>query len=164
MPISRPKTGRWSLHRATSLLSKLRRSRFSLGSFADADGGPWSVTVNWGDGSPNTTFNEASQGSLGTQTHTYAEEGTFQVTETVTDSTQLSDSKTFNVTVSDPPVTVNANSGGTLTSIAEGQSTPAGTVVGTFTDTGNPTGTFDPTQTSVQPEYVVVDHLGERVH
>ncbi len=133
---------------------------FNLGSFSDPDGGPWTVTVNWGDGSPNTTFNEASAGSLGAQTHTYAEESAastpYQVTVTVTDSTLLSGSNTFNVTATDPPVTVNANSGGTLTSIAEGQSTPSGTVVGTFTDTGNPSGTFDPTQTSVEPEYAVV--------
>ena len=132
---------------------------FDLGKFADADGGPWTVTVNWGDGSPNTTFNVNSAGPLGSQSHTYAEESAatpYQVKVTVTDSTLLSGSNTFNVTVSDPAVTVNANSGGTLTTIAEGQSTPAGTVVGTFTDIGNPSGTFDPTQTSTQPEYVAV--------
>ena len=29
-------------------------SRLSLGSFADPDGGPWSVDVVWGDGTPHS--------------------------------------------------------------------------------------------------------------
>ena len=47
--------------------------------------GPWTVNVNWGDGSPHTTFTRATQGTLGTQTHTYADNGTYTVTVTVTD-------------------------------------------------------------------------------
>src|SRR5207237_576713 len=49
---------------------------FNLGSFGDpgADS-PWSVVVNWGDGSPNTTFTKAATGSLGSQSHTYADNG-----------------------------------------------------------------------------------------
>ena len=73
---------------------------FNLGSFADPDGGPWTATVNWGDGS-NTTFSLLAAGSLGTQTHTYAEESAadhpgsnpYQISVTVTDSTLLSDTK-----------------------------------------------------------------------
>jgi hypothetical protein len=72
---------------------------FDLGSFADPDGGPWSVDVNWGDSSTDATFTAASAGSLGTQAHTYADNATYTVTVTVTDSTNLSDSKTFAVTV-----------------------------------------------------------------
>src|SRR5205823_1246424 len=46
---------------------------FALGSFTDpgADS-PWQVTVNWGDGSPATTFN-STPGPLGTRYHSYAD-------------------------------------------------------------------------------------------
>jgi hypothetical protein len=85
---------------------------FDLGSFSDPDGGPWNVDVNWGDNTPDTKFQVATAGPLGTQNHTYAEEsgtGTaFPVTVTVTDSTSLSDSKTFNVTVADAALTQGA--------------------------------------------------------
>ena len=122
---------------------------------------PWGVTVSWGDGSTSPIFFVNSTGSLGTLTHTYAEEGSFTVTVTATDFVSQSGSATYKVAVSDPAVTVNANSGGTLTSINEATATPTGTVVGTFTDTGNPTGTFDPTQTAAQPEYVAVVNWGD---
>ncbi len=122
---------------------------------------PWGVTVSWGDGSTSPIFFVNSTGSLGTLTHTYAEEGSFTVTVTATDFVSQSGSATYKVAVSDPAVTVNANSGGTLTAINEATATPASTVVGTFTDTGNPTGTFDPTQTAAQPEYVVVIKWGD---
>ncbi len=129
----------------------------AIGQFSLGDKGPWTVNVSWGDGTADSTFTATSPTSLGTLSHTYAEEGSETVTVKVTDTADgKTASKTFTVTVTDPPVTVDANSGGTLTTIAEGQSTPSGTVVGTFTDTGNPSGTFDPTQTSVEPEYVVV--------
>jgi Bacterial Ig domain len=47
---------------------------FTLGSFTDpgADG-PWTVDVDWGDGSAHETFPAASPGSLGTKSHTYAD-------------------------------------------------------------------------------------------
>src|SRR5437868_3169316 len=62
---------------------------FSLGSLTDADGdGPWSVIVDWGDNSPTTTFSATSTGSLGTQTHTYADNGRYTVTVSATDSPQ----------------------------------------------------------------------------
>jgi hypothetical protein len=106
---------------------------FNLGSFVDADGSPWTVKVNWGDGKPDTVFTTSSSGPLGTRTHTYAEEGAKVVTVTVTDNTTLSDSKTFNVSVSDPAVTP----GATLVNAVEGQD--SGTVaVATFTDPGGP--------------------------
>src|SRR5205085_608273 len=58
---------------------------FDLGSFSDpgADS-PWSVDVSWGDGSPHTTFS-SSPGPLGSQSHTYADNGAFTVTVNVTD-------------------------------------------------------------------------------
>ena len=48
-----------------------------LGSFTDSDptDGPWKVVVNWGDGSPNSTFTRSTTGSLGTLGHTYLSTG-----------------------------------------------------------------------------------------
>jgi hypothetical protein len=94
---------------------------FDLGSFADPGvDGPWSVDVNWGDGSPNTSFSTPSVGSLGTQPHTYPDNGVYPVTVTVTDANSGSTSATFNVTVSnlDPTITAVTNTG----PIYEGQS------------------------------------------
>src|SRR5207244_431380 len=68
---------------------------------------PWTVTVAWGDGSANTTFNATTTGSLGNQSHTYGEEGNYTVTVTVTDtSDSLAGSANFNVNVSDPGAVV----------------------------------------------------------
>src|SRR2546425_1157035 len=73
---------------------------FSLGSFSDpgVNDAPWAVDVNWGDGSPHTTFNTSTQGPLGTQNHTYADNktGGYTVTVTVTDKDGGSDNKSFN--------------------------------------------------------------------
>ena len=69
-----------------------------LGSFADPDTGPWSVSVNWGDSS-TTSFFVANAGALGTLTHTYTTAGTYSPQFTVTDFTSLSGSATFNVDV-----------------------------------------------------------------
>jgi hypothetical protein len=58
------------------------------------------VTVNWGDGSANTPFSVSSDGSLGTRSHIYADgPNQYTVTVTVKDSLNLSDSKSFKVTV-----------------------------------------------------------------
>lgn len=73
---------------------------FNLGSFTDSSGGgPWQVTVNWGDGSPPETFVSATTGSLGTRNHIYAEDGTYTVTVTVRDPQNASDSGTFQILV-----------------------------------------------------------------
>ncbi|HLJ97812.1 MAG TPA: PKD domain-containing protein [Gemmataceae bacterium] len=61
-------------------------SSFNLGSFADTSNGPWMATINWGDGSSNTTFNPSGPGTLGNQPHAYTEEGTYTVTITVTNT------------------------------------------------------------------------------
>jgi Ca2+-binding RTX toxin-like protein len=104
---------------------------FNLGSFTDPDGSPWSVKVDWGDGATDS-FSQASTGSLGTRAHTYAEEGGYIPTVTVTDSTGLSNSATFNVSVSDPAVVA---IGGIALSPVEGADTGTQTVA-TFTDPG----------------------------
>src|SRR5205823_14261811 len=76
---------------------------FNLGSFTDAgaNDNPWAVDVDWGDGSPHTTFTQGSQGSLGSQSHTYADNGAtpYTVTVKVTDKDGGSGQATFKVTV-----------------------------------------------------------------
>jgi len=55
---------------------------FTLGSFADPTGatGPWTVTINWGDGSANTVFTTDIQGALPAQSHAYFLSGTLTAT------------------------------------------------------------------------------------
>src|SRR5207244_107355 len=71
---------------------------FSLGSFSDSDhNGPWSVDVDWGDGSTHTTFSISSEGPLGNQTHTYPIGGadSYTITVKVTDQTNLTGQDVF---------------------------------------------------------------------
>ncbi len=105
---------------------------FSLGSFADVDGGPWTVDVSWGDGTPDTVFNAAAPGTITPQTHIYAEEGFHAGTITVTDTADGQfDSKLFSVIVAD----ANLTAGAPIALVANsGVSLPPATVVGTFTD------------------------------
>src|SRR5205807_5571359 len=83
---------------------------FSLGSFSDlgANDNPWAVDVDWGDGSPHTIFTQGSQGSLGSQSHTYANNGTapYTVTVKVTDKDGGFGTATFKVAVNNVPPTV----------------------------------------------------------
>jgi Bacterial Ig-like domain len=119
---------------------------FSLGNFTDATLAPYGVTVNWGDGSPNTTFDVNSAGSLGSQSHTYTEEGKFNASVTVTDFASGTQTQTFQVNVGDADLTAGAPV--SLTSDT-GVALPNSTVVGTFTDantfatTADYTGTID---------------------
>ena len=95
-------------------------SSFSLGEFADPGSeSPWIVTVDWGDGTPPTVFGAGATGDLGSQPHTYAKYGTYQVTVTVGDG-QLSGSATFHTDVADvaPDVTGPANQAATEGSTA----------------------------------------------
>jgi len=106
---------------------------FGLGSFTDpgVNDGPWPVDVNWGDGSTHTTFNATAPGTLAAQSHSYANTGTYTVTVKVSDKFNVSDTKTFAVTVNNvaptvtPPATQSAN---------EGASSSFG--LGSFTDPG----------------------------
>jgi len=72
-----------------------------LGSFTDADSaaGPWTVNVNWGDGSTPTAFTTTTQGSLGAQSHSYQSAGTATVIVTVTDVNHDSSTAGFHVSV-----------------------------------------------------------------
>ena len=105
-----------------------------LGSFTDPDAAPWGVTVSWGDGSPSTNYFVGTAGSLGTQPHTYAEEGTYTVTVTVTDFTSQTDTKTFKVNVSDPAI---VPTGGFVVHDVEGAASGPQTVA-IFNDPGGP--------------------------
>jgi hypothetical protein len=108
---------------------------FNLGNFTAASpNAPWGVTVSWGDGTSSPIFFLNSAGSLGTLSHTYAEEGSYPVTVNVTDFVSNSDTKTFNVNVSDQPV---SPTGGFTVTAAEGQDSGPQTVA-TFTDPGGP--------------------------
>jgi subtilisin family serine protease len=82
---------------------------FSLGSFTDAGPAPWAVDVDWGDGTPHTTFTAANAGSLGSQSHTYPDgPATHTVTVAATDSngSGLTGAATFQVTINNvAPVT-----------------------------------------------------------
>ncbi|HZH39695.1 MAG TPA: PKD domain-containing protein, partial [Gemmatimonadales bacterium] len=69
-------------------------------SFTDQDGdGPWTYSINWGDGS-SSTGSLSAQGGIG-PTHTYALPGAYAITVTVTDAHGAtgSDTKTLNVTL-----------------------------------------------------------------
>ena len=108
---------------------------FSLGNFTDAAVAPYSVTVNWGDGSPTTTFDINTAGSLGTLSHTYAEEGNYNASVTVTDFASGTQTQNFQVSVADATLTAG---GATALTPKTGVALPSSTVVGTFTD-ANPT-------------------------
>src|SRR5207253_1320564 len=105
---------------------------FSLGSFSDpgVNDNPWHVAIDWGDGH-SASFDTSSQGSLGSLNHTYADNGLYTVTVTVTDKDTASGSKTFKVSVANVPPTVTAPSG---QSSDEGQNKSFD--VGSFTDPG----------------------------
>jgi hypothetical protein len=87
---------------------------FNLGSFTDpGPDGPWQVTVDWGDSSADGPFVANTSGSLGSRTHTYADNGNYTVTVTVAEAgndTTPSDSKTFQVVVANvaPTTTLSA--------------------------------------------------------
>jgi len=124
---------------------------FALGSFTDPDGGPWTVDVNWGDGSAHTSFAVNSPGALAAKTHTYGDEGPYSVTISVTDTlTDQDDSDTLAANVSDPPVNA---AGGTVVEVNVGYDTGP-LVMATFTDPGGAEpNAFDPTPPTSDGHY-----------
>ncbi|MDX6471756.1 MAG: hypothetical protein QOK22_572, partial [Gaiellaceae bacterium] len=85
---------------------------FDLGSYADpgANDAPWSVDVNWGDGSAHSTFTSSTRGTLGNGSHTYDDNGTYTMTVKVTDKDGGTGTSTSTVTVANvaPTATLNA--------------------------------------------------------
>src|SRR5205807_1655832 len=85
---------------------------FNLGSFYDAGvkDNPWAVQVSWGDGSADT-FSTTSTGSLGTLAHSFADNGVYTVTVTVTDKDNTAGSGAVQVNVANqaPVVTAAGN-------------------------------------------------------
>jgi dockerin type I repeat protein len=79
---------------------------FNLGSINNGNG-PFAVTVNWGDGSANSTFYVNNTGSLGAKNHTYASAGIYTPTISVADFTSQTGTTSFTVT-NPPSVTVDA--------------------------------------------------------
>jgi hypothetical protein len=76
-------------------------TQFLLGAFTDANNsGNYTVTVNWGDGTPNTVFNQDNTGAVTFQNHTFAQDGSFTVTVTVTDVDGSSTPVSFQANVS----------------------------------------------------------------
>lgn len=73
-------------------------TQFALGSFTDpGTDAPWTVTVDWGDGTAATQFTQNSAGLLAAQAHTYAAGGAHTVTVTVRDKDNGSHSASFGV-------------------------------------------------------------------
>jgi hypothetical protein len=75
---------------------------FAVGSFADpgTNDGPWTVTVNWGDGS-TTTFSTPFQGPM-SAVHSYSTAGTYSAAVTVTDKYNGAGSAATIVTATSP--------------------------------------------------------------
>jgi Ca2+-binding RTX toxin-like protein len=106
---------------------------FNLGSLS-AGLGPYTVTVNWGDGTSTTTFTTSSQGAL-SAAHKFTNDRStpYTVSVTVTDSASTSSTGTFAVTVANlaPAVTITAPTAGA--SVSTGTSL---TARASFTDPG----------------------------
>jgi hypothetical protein len=90
--------------------------------------------VDWGDSSTHGTASKASTGTLGSMSHTYADDGTYTVTVKVTDKNDGVDSKTFQVNVSNVAPTTTLTS--PATAAVEGQTK---TYTYTVSDPGNDT-------------------------
>ena len=113
---------------------------FTLGSFTEtAATGPYSVDVNWGDGSADTKFSVAAPGTIPAQSHTYATSGSKTASIVITDAkAHTSNKATFGVTVT-----------GTTTNTAS----IAGNI---FKDT-NANGVKDTTETGFSAVKVYID-------
>ncbi len=108
-------------------------STFNLGSLTVAGVGPWTATVNWGDGQMST-FSPTGSGTL-SDAHTYETGGQFTISESVAEYDGDTTSVTFpqTVNVMDQPVVV------TGVPVSANLDTPTGSVVvATFTDPDGP--------------------------
>ncbi|MBN9629812.1 MAG: hypothetical protein J0I18_04265, partial [Actinobacteria bacterium] len=81
-----------------------RSATFNVGSFSQSSAsqvplGPWTVEINWGDGSANTVFTQTTVGSLPQVPHQYATPGNYKPIVKVTDSIGMSGSANFDVLI-----------------------------------------------------------------
>ena len=134
-------------------------SSIDLGSLSDSDGGPWTVDVNWGDGTPDTGFTASAPGPLTPQSHSFREEESYTVTVTATDTSDGAvRSSLFHVSVSDPAV---VQGPAVAVSAVEGAAF-TGKTVAQFTDPGgaepNPS---DPTDGILSHYQVVSINWGD---
>ena len=107
-------------------------TNFDLGQIDTPEPGPFTVNVAWGDGQ-TSTFTEPMVGAI-VYAHAYAYEGSYSISETVTDNagTATALSLSSPVVVVDQPVVVTP-----VTSLAANLGSPTGNiVVATFTDPG----------------------------
>jgi hypothetical protein len=85
---------------------------FTLGSFDDpGTDSPWKVAVSWGDSATSSPADRTATGSLGSASHTYADNGAYTVSVTVTDKDGSKDTKTFKVAVANVGPTITSFSG-----------------------------------------------------
>lgn len=74
---------------------------FNLGSFSDQSAdGPWTVEVDWGDGTAHHSASLAATGAIGPLPHHYANSGLFTGTVKITDRAGSTSSQSFKVSVS----------------------------------------------------------------
>ena len=103
-----------------------------LGSLSDPGrDGPWTVVVDWGDGSASTTFDADHVGALGTADHIYVRPGAYAVGVHVTDAFGSSGDATFTTNVAN--VAPAAASPGDQTAV---EGTEATFALGSFSDPG----------------------------
>jgi autotransporter-associated beta strand protein len=121
----------------TQAVNEATATSIPLGTLADSDAGDqWSVTVSWGDGSPDTIFTALTAGAI-SQTHTYADgPNSHTVTVTATDLLGASAVTTFTVNVNNVAPTVSLTGAPT---VAEG--TSYSLTVGGYADPGPDTPT-----------------------
>src|SRR5262249_22694892 len=103
-----------------------------LGGFADpgVNDNPWVIDINWGDGSADTIFSLATQGTIPAQSHTYALSGNDTVAVTVTDKDGGKGTTSLQVTVLPAFFLIDATAGGALTMSGNANVTiPGGVVV-----------------------------------
>ena len=74
--------------------------------FSDGADGPWSYTVDWGDGSSRTTGSTTTQSSPIAPSHTYSSGGNFTVGVSVTDKLGATGSGTLTVSAASQLVTL----------------------------------------------------------
>jgi hypothetical protein len=140
-----------------------KSASFSLGSFTDpATKGPFTLVVDWGDGSANTIASLIATGVIPVQAHAFKDPGTFVVSFVVADASgNVSNLGTFSVEVAPiAPVTVTVNT-------AKDQTDPAGSKTVSLRDavamanssSGQVTIRFDPNVFATQQIITLDDPL-----